>query len=93
VSDARLLHALGATPAGGLGELFVRHARKDGRSVAILRAVDDGAGVVVECQVFPRGGEAAATPDIRFGDAQQALAFAHETVEALMYLGCDVHTQ
>ena len=28
-----------------------------------------------------------------FADSKQATAFVTETVEALMYLGCDVHAQ
>ena len=38
-------------------ELFVRHARKEGRSVARLRAVDYGDSCVVEAQVWPPGPE------------------------------------
>ena len=37
-----------ASATGAGAELFVRHARKDGRSVAILRAVDHGTSCVVE---------------------------------------------
>ena len=77
-------------------ELFVRHARRDGRSVAILRALDHGDACVVEAEVYPIG--AATTEPIRpgpymFADALQATAFVTEAVEALMYLGCDVHAQ
>jgi hypothetical protein len=74
-------------------ELFVRHARKDGRSVATLRAVDNGDSCVVETEVFPAGvaGTAAVRPGpYTFADAGQATAFVTEAVEALMYLGCDV---
>lgn len=72
-------------------ELFVRHARRDGKSVAILRAVDYGAECIVETQVFPPNAVTAmrAGP-YSFGDARQATAFVTEAVEALMYLGCDV---
>jgi hypothetical protein len=73
-------------------ELFVRHARKDGRSVAILRAVDYGRECVVETEVFPPDAATAmrAGP-YTFADARQATQFVTEAVEALMYLGCDVH--
>jgi hypothetical protein len=84
-----------AGPGAGR-ELFVRHARKDGRSVAVLRAVDYGDSCVVEAEVFPQGAPntAAVQPGpYTFSDAQQATAFVTETVEALMYLGCDVHAQ
>jgi hypothetical protein len=72
-------------------ELFVRHARRDGRSVAVLRAVDYGTECVVETQVFPPNAPTAlrAGP-YTFADARQATAFVTEAVEALMYLGCDV---
>ena len=82
-------------PAVGLGELFVRHVRKDGRSLATLRAVDHGTGVTVECELFPRGTELApeAPGPYEFPDARAATAFAIEAVEALMYLGCDVQAQ
>ena len=82
--------------AQGPRELFVRHARKDGRSVAVLRAVDHGDSCIVEAEVFPVGtGNAAATRPgpYTFADAHQATAFVTEAVEALMYLGCDVHAQ
>ena len=84
-----------AGPGAGR-ELFVRHARKDGRSVAVLRAVDYGDSCVVEAEVFPQGAANAAALQpgpYTFADAQQATAFVTEAVEALMYLGCDVHAQ
>jgi hypothetical protein len=90
-----------AAPIGGLrvaGEvagagavLFVRHARRDGRSVAILRAVDHGTSCVVEAEVFPVGGGDATRPGpYTFANAHEATAFVTEAVEALMYLGCDI---
>lgn len=79
------------TQVGSGRELFVRHARKDGRSVAVLRAIDYGTECVVETEVFPPGAPTAlrAGP-YAFADARQATAFVTEAVEALMYLGCDV---
>lgn len=76
-------------------ELYVRHARKDGRSVAILRAVDHGDSCVVEAEVFPVGSDEQATRPgpYTFADTRQATAFMTDAVEALMYLGCDVHAQ
>jgi hypothetical protein len=84
----------GAASAGQ--ELFVRHARKDGRSVAVLRAVDYGDSCVVEAEVFPaKAGtlEAVRPGPYTFADAHQATAFVTEAVESLMYLGCEVHAQ
>lgn len=76
-------------------ELFVRHARKDGRSVAVLRAVDHGDSCIVETEVFPAG---SSTETVRpgpytFANAVQATQFVTEAVEALMVLGCDVQAQ
>ena len=74
-------------------ELFLRHARKDGRSVAVMRAVDHGDSCVVEAEVYPVGvpTTAPARPGpYTFADAQQATAFVTEAVTALMYLGCDI---
>jgi len=87
----------GAAPEGaGARELFVRHARRDGRSVAILRAVDYGDSCVVEAEVYPAGGRSAEPSrpgPYTFADVHQATAFMTEAVEALMVLGCDVHAQ
>ena len=90
------------TPGIGVGaptagrELFVRHARKDGRSVAILRAVDYGDSCQVEAEVYPQSGrstEAIRPGPYTFASAHQATAFVTEAVEAFMVLGCDVHAQ
>jgi len=81
-----------AEPAGR--ELFVRHAKKDGRSVTILRALDYGTSCVVEAEVFPSGSVDAVRPGpYTFADAAQATAFVTEAVESLMYLGCDVFAE
>ena len=78
-------------------ELFVRHARKDGRSVAVLRAVDHGDSCVVEAEVYPVGAANGADPvqpgPYTFANAAQATQFVTEAVEALMVLGCDVQAQ
>jgi len=86
---------LSQLPHSGPRELFVRHARKDGRSVAVLRAVDNGQSCVVEAEVYPPGANAAPTQPgpYTFADAAQATRFVTEAVEALMVLGCDVHAQ
>jgi hypothetical protein len=78
-----------AAPAGR--ELFTRIARKEGRSIAVMRAIDYGAQCVIETEVYPPNAVTAlrAGP-YTFPDARQATAFVTEAVEALMYLGCDV---
>ena len=82
--------------AAGGRELFVRHARKDGRSVALLKAVDYGDSCVVEAEVHPVGARSGGPMEpgpYTFADSEQATAFVTEAVEALMYLGCDVQAQ
>ena len=75
-------------------ELYVRHAKRDGRSVALLRAVDNGDSCVVHAEVFPAAAAAPARPGpYRFADARQATAFVTDAVEALMYLGCEIFAQ
>jgi hypothetical protein len=83
-----------AAQAGPGRELYVRHARLDGRSIALLRAVDEGHRCVVEAEVWPRGGahpngevEAAR---YTFPSAVEATRFITNAVEALIALGCDV---
>jgi hypothetical protein len=72
-------------------ELFVRVARKEGRSVAIMRAIDYESECVVETEVYPpNAATALRAGPYTFADARQATAFVTEAVEALMYLGCDV---
>jgi hypothetical protein len=89
-----------SAPIGGLRtaatpkELFVRHARKEGKSVAVMRALDYGDKCVVETQVYPPGSPTAVRPGpYVFPDARQATGFVTEAVEALMLLGCDVHAE
>jgi hypothetical protein len=80
-----------AAPARAGRELFVRHARRDGRSIAVIRAVDHGNSCVVETEVFPPGSAHPTRPGpYTFADAREATAFVTEAVEALMYLGCDI---
>lgn len=75
-------------------DLFVRHAKKDGRSVTILRAVDFGSSCTVEAEVFPAGSNDTVRPGpYVFANATQATAFVTEAVESLMYLGCDVYAE
>ena len=77
-------------------ELFVRHARKDGRSVAVLHAIDHGDSCIVETEVYPAGsanGDPVRPGPYTFASAGQATQFVTEAVEALMVLGCDVQAQ
>jgi hypothetical protein len=75
-------------------ELFVRFARKNGRIVAKLRAVDQGGACVVETEVHPNGSTQLVRPGpYTFADAHEASAFVTEAVSALMYLGCDIQAE
>ncbi len=72
--------------------LFVRHAKRDGRSVARLRAVDRGHSCVVEAEVFPLGAAQPVHPGpYTFKDAAQATTFVNEAVESLLFLGCEIY--
>ncbi len=96
VPTAGIVSGLGATPPGeSTGrEIFVRHARKDGRLVAILRGLDHGSSCTVEAEVYPHGTTQLTRPGpYTFADAHQASAFVTEAVAALMYLGCDIQAQ
>lgn len=73
--------------------VLTRHARKDGRSVAILRVLDRGGSCVVEADVFPQGAhlEDAIRPGpYTFPTAALATQFVTQAVEALTVLGCEV---
>jgi hypothetical protein len=71
-------------------ELFVRSASRHGRPVVSMRARDLGDACVVDVEV--EGRDAGAEPrSYSFADAQQASTFVTEAVEALVYLGCEIH--
>lgn len=75
-------------------ELFVRHARKDGQLVAVLRAVARGDSYLVEAEVYPRGSMQLVRPGpYTFAGPHEAGEFVTEAVAALMYLGCDVQAE
>ncbi len=77
------------SPAGR--ELYVRHARMDGRSVARLRAVDEGDRCVVEAEVWPNGTSDPVTAGpYAFPTPVEATRFVTHAVEAFIALGCDV---
>jgi hypothetical protein len=73
-------------------ELYVRHARRDGRSIALLRAVDKGDSCVVEATVWPSTPGSAPLPQgpYTFPSAVEATRFVTHAVEAFIALGCEV---
>ena len=77
-------------PAPGR-ELYIRHARIDGRSIARLRAIDEGDRCVVEAEVWPNdeGASVAAGP-YTFPSPVEATRFVTHAVEAFIALGCEV---
>jgi hypothetical protein len=75
-------------------ELYVRHARVDGRSVAVLRAIDRGDSCIVEAEVWPKGslsGDPVRPGPYSFKSPVEATRFVTHAVEALIALGCEVH--
>jgi hypothetical protein len=71
-------------------ELFVRSASRYGRAVVTMRAMDLGDACVVDIEVEAQ--EDGTEPrSYSFADAQQASTFVTEAVEALVYLGCEIH--
>jgi hypothetical protein len=73
--------------------MYVRHARLDGQSVALLRAVNEGERVVVEAKVWPRSGPEGSVVEAGpyvFPSPVEATRFVTHAVEAFIALGCDV---
>jgi len=86
-----------AEPAAPLGvdehELAVKTARKDGRQVATIRAVQRGLEIAVECEVYPVSGlviDPLNPGPYAFGTPAEATAFVDEAAKALTFLGCEV---
>ncbi len=78
------------TEADGPRELFVRTASTNGRPIVTMTALDYGDACVIDVQLG--GNNADGGPrSYNFADAQQASTFVTEAVEALIYLGCDIH--
>jgi len=78
-------------------ELYVRHARIDGRSVVRLRAVDWGNRCIVEADVWPSASDTHTYDPVKagpyaFASAVEATRFVTSAVEALIVLGCDVRS-
>lgn len=75
-------------------ELYVRHARRGGNSVVLLRAIDQGVRCVVEVDVWPAGDGHPYAPERAgpyvFPSPVEATRFVTDVVEALIALGCDV---
>jgi hypothetical protein len=73
-------------------ELYVRHARIDGNSVAVLRAVDEGDRCIVEAEVWPNGStaEPVRPGPYSFPTPVEATRFVTHAVEAFIALGCEV---
>jgi hypothetical protein len=74
-------------------ELLTRHARKYGATVAVLRALEQDGGYLVEAEVQPVGSPTAGPlrpGPYAFGSRDDATGFVAAVVEALTYLGCDV---
>ena len=81
-----------AVQSGSGRELYVRHARIDGNSVAVLRAIDEGDRCVVEAEVWPNGSSAEPVRPgpYSFPTPIEATRFVTHAVEAFIALGCEV---
>lgn len=82
-----------AAQTGSGRQLYVRHARVDGRSVALLRAIDEGDRCIVEAEVWPSGGisaEPVRPGPYTFPSPIEATRFVTHAVEAFIALGCEV---
>ncbi|HUF01290.1 MAG TPA: hypothetical protein VMN35_02605 [Gaiellaceae bacterium] len=77
-------------------ELYVRHARIDGRSVALIRAIDADQQCIVEVDVWPDAEGHPYNPEhagpYTFPSATEATRFVTHAVETLIALGCDVRS-
>jgi len=71
-------------------ELYARHATKNGRSLLTMTALDYGEACVVDVR-FGFKSDETKPRSYSFSDAQQASTFVTEAVEALIYLGCEIH--
>lgn len=77
-------------------ELYVRHARLDGRSVCSLRVVDEGDRCIVQADVWPTDThtyDAVQAGPYAFASAVEATRFVTHAVESLIALGCDVKAE
>ncbi len=76
----------------GSGCLFAYEARKEGRTVAVLRGIEGVNGAVtVETEIYPVTAPANGDPQVRpyaFPSREQATRFVDEALLALEYLGC-----
>jgi hypothetical protein len=84
-----------AAPHAPGRELYVRHARLDGRSVALLRALEVPGGCVVEAEVWPADAPADDALEVgpyAFPSPIEATRFVTHAVEALIALDCDVRS-
>jgi hypothetical protein len=76
-------------------QLFVRHARKDDRTVVALRGIDRGDECIVQVDVYPTGAvglDPMPLGPYTFDNLDEAVRFTEEALLALEYLGCSVHT-
>jgi len=74
-------------------EIVARTARKEGKQVVTLRAVQRGAECAVECEVYPVSGlrvDPLSPGPYTFATPDEARGFVDEAVQALMFLGCEV---
>ncbi len=82
-----------APPQAKEKELAARTARKDGKQVVTLRAIQRGVECTVECEVYPVSGlrvDPLSPGPYTFDTPEEAKAFVAEAAQALTFLGCEV---
>jgi hypothetical protein len=76
----------------GNGYLFAYEARKDGRTVVVIRGKQDVTGkITVETEIVPITAPPNTDPQVQpylFATREQAARFVDEALLALEYLGC-----
>jgi hypothetical protein len=74
-------------------ELLAKTARKDGKQVVTLRAVERDGRCAVECEVYPVSGlriDPLSPGPYTFATPDEATGFVDEAAQALLLLGCQV---
>ncbi len=90
-TSASLTRAAAPEASSPAADVLVRHIRRHGRVIAIVRAVGLADACVVAAEVFPEGAvEPSKLPPYPFGDWHRATAFVQEAAAAFLYLGCEV---
>jgi hypothetical protein len=77
------------------GQIEVREVVREGRVIAVLMAIDNGATFTVVTEVFPPDASSLETSrkPYAFSSSEAGMAFFVEALTAFTYLGCDIRHQ